>query len=91
MLHRGPIIVDVEGLASLFYTDCSKITDTIVCREWSELVYSNEQWIKYKVADNIEIENKIEGSLTLQFCVHPVTCISTVTHLTCSQDKMLDV
>ena len=76
-------------MVSVFYTDCSKITDTIICYEWNELVYSNEQWIKYKVADNIEIENKIEGSLTLQICVHPV--ISTVTHLTCSQGKMLDV
>ena len=34
------------------------------------MIYSNEQWIKYTVADNIEIENKIEGSLKVQICIH---------------------
>ena len=60
MLHRGPIIVAVVGYGFFVYIDCSKITDTILHNAMNRVnrYYSNKQWTKYTVADNIEIENK---------------------------------
>ena len=74
MLHRGPIIVAVVGYGFFVYIDCSKITDTILHNAMNRVnwYYSNKQWTKYTVADNIEIGNKIKGyqvSVSFTYCI----------------------
>ena len=67
-------------MVSLSHIDCSKITDTILHYAMNRVnwYFSNEQWTKYTVADNIEIQNKSEGSLKVQICIH--LDIPTVRH-----------